>query len=229
MAAGTIYTVAEIAADPMALNSNLGAYTNFVNLLDLAAHAVPCGFQANGLPAGITLIAPAFTDHALARLGQSFQRQLDLPVGAVDERLAADASAASPAVRDGLIPLAVFGAHMRGLPLNHELTALGACFVATVRTSAAYRLIALGGTPERPGMLRVDAGDGAAVEGEIWALTPASFGTFVASVAAPLCIGTVELSDGRAVKGFLCESAATVGKRDITACGGWRSYLATKG
>jgi allophanate hydrolase len=223
--AGTIYTLAEIAAEPVRLNSNLGAYTNFVNLLDLAAHAIPCGFQPDGLPAGITLIAPAFTDWALARLAQNFQRRLDLPLGAVGERLAPGDVQALVVATDGLIPLAVVGAHMRGLPLNRELTDLGASFVETVRTGTGYRLFTLGGSPERPGMVRVGASEGAAIEAEIWSLTPASLGAFVARIAPPLCIGTIELDDGRTVKGFLCESVATAGKRDITGFGGWRSYL----
>ena len=224
--AGTIYTLAEVAADPVRLNSNLGIYTNFVNLLDLAAHAVPCGRQSNGLPAGVSFIAPAFTDGALARLGQDFQRRLDLPLGATGEKLAPDDAVPPRAAADGTIPLAVVGAHMRGMPLNGELVELGARFAGAVQTGARYRLFTLGGSPERPGMVRVGEPDGAPIEAELWLLSPAGLGALAARVAAPLCIGNVELADGRSVKGFLCEAVGATGKRDITAFGGWRRYLA---
>jgi len=224
--AGTIYTIAEVTADPFGTNANLGAYTNFVNLLDLAAHAIPCGFQANGLPAGITLLAPAFSDRALGRLADAFQRRLALPLGAGQERM--DPGGAVLTKSEDRITLAVVGAHMRGLPLNGELIDQGGSFVETTRTAAAYRLFALDGTPARPGMVRAADGAGAAIEVELWQLDVAGLGAILARTLPPLTIGTVELGDGRRVKGFLCEAAATAGRPEITGHGGWRSYLAAR-
>jgi allophanate hydrolase len=208
---GTIYTHARIAEDPIGLNSNLGYYTNFVNLLDLAAIAVPAGRRPSGLPFGVSLIAPAFHDEALSALAAAF----------AGGSLAA--AGESPAVR-----LAVVGAHLTGQPLNHELTGRGARLVWTGRTAPEYRLYALAGTtPSKPGLVRVGVGRGGAIEVEVWKLDPAGFGAFVAAVPPPLAIGTLGLEDGSQVKGFLCEPLAVEGAQDITALGGWRAYLAS--
>jgi allophanate hydrolase len=209
-------------ADPVALNSNLGTYTNFVNLLDLAAIAVPTGFGATGLPFGVTLLAPAWSDAGLVELADALHRAAGLRLGATAETLPPKRKAPpSPAT----VRVAVCGAHMSGLPLNGQLTARGARRVRVCRSAAAYRLYALpGGPPFRPGMVR--AAGGAAIELEVWELPTAAFGSFVAAIPPPLGIGTIELEDGERVKGFICEDFGTIGARDITAYGGWRAYLA---
>ena len=200
--APTIYTLAEVEADPLTLNSRLGTYTNFVNLLDLSALAVPAGFRADGLPFGITLLAPAFHDRALGALGEHLQGGYGPP----------------------LVRLIVCGAHMAGLPLNYELLERGARLVRRARTSPRYRLYALEAfSPPRPGMLRGDGG--AAIEVEVWELPAAQLGGFVDRIPAPLGIGTVELEDGEQARGFLCEQYATRGAREISALGSWRAYL----
>ncbi len=220
--AGTIYTIAEVNADPVALNTNLGYYTNFMNLLDLAAIALPAGFQANGLPFGVTLAAPAFTDEGLCRLGGALHRQLGREMGATKHPLPAAPAFAGPT--PGVVRLAVCGAHMSGLPLNHQLTERGGRLVRTCRTAPRYRLYALAGfTPARPGMVRSEA-DGSAIEVEIWAVPSATFGSFVDGIPPPLGIGTVELEDGERVRGFVCEGYAVAGASDISALGSWRKF-----
>ena len=220
--AGTIYRIAEVEADPVRLNSNLGYYTNFMNLLDLAAIAVPAGFQHDGLPFGITLVAPAFTDEALCALGDIAQRAAVKTMGATGLPLPKEAPSAHA---DGqTVRVAVCGAHMSGLPLNHQLLERGARLAQKCRTAPEYRLYALTDfAPPRPGMLRADAGG--AIEVEVWELPAPAFGSFVAAIPAPLGIGTVTLENGEQVKGFLCEARATQGARDITGLGGWRSFI----
>jgi allophanate hydrolase len=220
--AGRHYTIAEMLADPIKLNSDLGTYTNFMNLLDLAAIAVPAGFQKDGLPFGITLAGPAGSDAALCALGDTVHRAMDLSLGALDLKLPSHRPAAVAATT---IRLAVCGAHMEGLPLNRQLTDRGARLVRRCRTAPAYRLYALpGGPPARPGMVRED--NGRAIEVEVWEMPLAAFGAFVEGIPPPLAIGTVELEDGERVKGFLCEAHGTIDARDITELGGWRRYLA---
>ncbi len=224
--AGRQYTVAELLADPVKLNSALGYYTNFVNLLDLSAIAVPAGRQEDGLAFGITLTAPAWQDAALCALADALHRAGNETIGALGTPLAA-----TPPLRlapgAGTVRLAVCGAHMQGLPLNGQLTERGARLVRACRTAPHYRLFALpGGPPARPGLLRGEGG--AAVEVEVWELHSSAFGSFVAGIPAPLGIGSVELEDGETVKGFLCEAHATAAARDITALGGWRRYLETQ-
>ena len=219
--AGTIYTIDEVLADPIKLNSNLGYYTNFMNLLDLSAIAVPAGFLGNGLPFGITLGAPAFSDDALLQLAQRWQAVFPLALGATGAKHVATASPPTP----GQIRVAVCGAHMSGLPLNHQLTDRGARLLLTTRSAAKYRLYALPGTGvRRPGMVRCETG--AAIELEVWELPAAAFGTFVAGIPAPLGIGSIELQSGEAVQGFVCEHYAAHGAEDISQHGGWRRYLA---
>jgi allophanate hydrolase len=219
-------TLADLAADPFTPNSHLGTYTNFVNLLDLCALAVPGPDRADGIPAGLTLIAPAERDAALASLGRDLQALWQPRLGATGRNLAGlEPVNGLPA---GFIELAVVGAHLSGLPLNRELQALGAVFRRTVTTAPDYRFYALpGGPPERPGLVRVASGTGASIEAEIWALGPDAFGRFVAGIPAPLGIGTLRLSDGTGVKGFLCEAQAVIEARDISAFGGWRAYVAS--
>jgi allophanate hydrolase len=224
--AGTIFTLGEVAAEPVLRNSELGTYTNFVNLLDLAALAVPAGRLGTGLPFGVSLIGPAFHEPMLAALGQAFHRATGLALGATGTPQPELASAPAPAYPR--LPLAVFGAHMDGLPLNHQLRALGARLGGPCRTAARYRMYRVPGPgPARPGLVKV-ATDGIAVEGEIWELPAAAVGAFLATIPAPLGLGTVELADGRAVKGFICEPAGLAEAEDISQHGGWRAYLAAE-
>jgi allophanate hydrolase len=223
--AGRQYTIAELLADPVRLNTALGYYTNFVNLLDLAAIAVPAGLQPDGLAFGVTLTAPAWHDTALCALADALHRAQDLPLGALARRVAATPKLVPDAAADSFVRLAVCGTHMSGLPLNKELTERGGRLVRSCRTVAQYRLFALpGGPPQRPGLLRAETGR--SIEVEVWEMPVAAFGSFVAGIPAPLTIGGVELEDGEQVKGFLCETHATAGARDISEFGGWRHYVA---
>jgi len=201
---GTIYTHEQIAADPIGLNTNLGYYTNFVNLLDLAAVAVPAGVRRTGLPFGISFIGPAFTDEALLWLADAF------------------AQAGMPAPRPGCVLLAVVGAHLSGQPLNSQLTERAARLVRTCRTARDYRLYALGA---KPGLVRDPDFEGPGIEVEVWAVPEDRFGGFVAAVPPPLGIGNAVLEDGEVVKCFLCEPYAIAGATEITRFGGWREYL----
>ncbi len=224
--APTVYSIKQVLADPIQLNSRLGTYTNFVNLLDLCGLALPAAMTGAGLPFGITLLAPGGADARLAEIGRVFHADTQLPLGALNEPQPAPvAMAKAPA--QGEVAVAVVGAHLSGLPLNGELRALGARLMQTTTTAADYRLYALaGGAVAKPGLLRVEQGQGAAIEVEIWALPVAAFGAFVAQVPPPLSIGTINLHDGHGVKGFLVEAAATAGARDISSFGGWRAFLA---
>jgi allophanate hydrolase len=222
--APTVYSLAEVEADNVRLNSRLGTYTNFVNLLDLAAIAVPAAL-VGGRPYGVTFIAPSGHDAALASLARAFVATDQLPVGATGIVPRSRPFAAS---RDGRIEVAVFGAHMSGLPLNGDLRALGASFVRDVKTAPHYRFYLLpGGPPRRPGLLRVAEG-GPAIAAEVWSLTPEGFGKLVAAVPSPLGFGTVALADGTEVKGFLVEAAAVAEAHDISQHGGWRAFLASE-
>jgi allophanate hydrolase len=239
----TIYRISEVEADPVTLNSRLGRYTNFMNLLDLAAVAVPAGFRGDGLPLGVTLFAPAFHDHDLLRVADRLHRAAKVPVGATGRSLSAkdvlpmqagdigiqpvhaSDTDVSPLHTGGTVEIAVCGAHMKGLPLNAQLTDRGAQLLAVTRSAPEYRLYALpGGPPQRPGMVRVATG-GAAIELEVWRMPVARFGDFVAGIPAPLAIGRVRLTDGSEVSGFVCESVAVPEAADITHYGGWRGYV----
>jgi allophanate hydrolase len=223
--APTVYTTAQVLADPVLLNSRLGTYTNFVNLLDLCGLALPASFRPDGLPFGVTLLAPARHEALLASIGRVFHADSKLPMGAND--IAQPPLAALPASvgRDD-IPIAVVGAHLSGMALNGELKALTGRLVETTMTAPDYKLYALDTMPPKPGMLRVEPGAGTPIELEIWALSASAFGKFVAAIPPPLSIGTIRLADGRDVKGFIVEPAALDGARDISAFGGWRAYMA---
>lgn len=225
--APTHYTVDAMQADPVALNRNLGAYTNFVNLLDYAALSVPTCLREDGLPFGVTLIGPCASDLRLARLGQRLHHASGLTLGATGEpmpeavALPVPAFGATPTVK-----VAVVGAHLSGMPLNGQLTERGAVRLRETLTAPHYRLYALPGTvPPKPGMVRVPAGEGAALIVEVWEMPTAAYGSFVALIPAPLGIGTLTLEDGSAVQGFVCESLALEGAEDITHHGGWRRYI----
>lgn len=217
----TIRRISEIAREPVLYNSQLGTYTNFANLADLCALAIPGTLRSDGLPAGITLLARAWADLGLVDLGRRFQNQSSLPLGATG-RPATTQSGPGHA-RDG-VTLAVVGAHLSGMPLNWQLTTRGAVFMESTTTASQYRLYALpDSTPPKPALLRGDHGVAIAVE--LWQIPVNQFGSFVAGIPAPLGIGTVVLADGREVKGFICEAAGLAGARDITAFGGWRAYV----
>lgn len=219
------YSLADVLADPVTLNSRLGTYTNFVNLLDMCGLAVPASLRADRTPFGITLLAPAGRDALLASIGRVFHAQTKLPLGASDVRqppLPRPGNAAAP----DEIAIAVVGAHLSGMPLNFELTSLGGRLLRQAKTAADYRLFALADAlPKKPGLLRVPEGTGAAIEVEVWALPVEGFGAFVATVPPPLSIGTLRLSDGRSVKGFLAEAEGVAGAQDISKFGGWRAYI----
>ena len=221
-------SLADLAADPVGPNSEIGTYTNFVNLLDLCALAVPGRFRSDDLPAGVTLIASAGRDGLLASLGAALHAAAGLPMGATGAPLSAPPVVESvPA--EGDIEIVVVGAHLSGLPLNHELTGNGGRFLRAVPTVPDYRFFALpGGPPFRPGLLRVPAGEGASIETEVWSLPAAGFGAFVAGIPAPLGIGTIRLADGTTPKGFLVEAEGVKGAQDISALGGWRAFLASR-
>jgi allophanate hydrolase len=220
----TVYTVAQVNADPIQLNSRLGIYTNFVNLLDLCGLAVPASFRSDGVPFGVTLLAPAGNDAFLAALGRAFHADTALPLGAIGEKQC-DLPTLSAEPNRGEIAIAVVGAHLSGMPLNAELRTLGARLLGPAATASDYRLYLLESDPPRPGLVRV-AARGKVIEVEVWALPIESFGRLVAKVPPPLSIGTVLLADGRPVKGFLCEQHAVKAAHDISHCGGWRNYLA---
>ncbi|EOZ9292514.1 allophanate hydrolase [Serratia marcescens] len=220
--APTIRTLAEMAQEPVLFNSQFGTYTNFTNLADLSALALPGPLREDGLPAGITLIAPAWHDRALAAFGLRWQRQSALPLGATGRALPPQPA---PAPSAGHVRLAVVGAHLSGMPLNVQLTQRDAVRVEQTVTAPCYRLYALADTePPKPGLAR--AAQGAAIRLELWDIPLARFGEFVAEIPAPLGIGTLLLADGRRVKGFICEAWALEGATDITEFGGWRDYLA---
>ena len=227
--AGTIYRIDDIAADPIGRNTDLGYYTNFVNLLDLCALAVPGHFRSDALPSGLTLIGRAFYEADLAQWGTLLQR-------AAVERMGATPFALPPAKppraarHADAVTLAVVGAHLTGMPLNPQLTDRGARLLESAMTAPHYRLYALAGTaPPKPGLVRVSEGEGAAIEVELWSVPLAAFGSFVAEIPPPLAIGTLTLHDGREVKGFVCESHALANARDISSFGGWREYMMARG
>jgi len=225
--APAIYTIEALQSDPVGLNSRLGIYTNFVNLADLSALALPAGMRADGLPAGITAIGLAWQDHALAAFGRRWQAARGLPLGATGRTLPPSPRQPHAApVPPHAVRLAVVGAHLGGMPLNHQLTSRRAVFVERTVTSDAYRLYALAGTvPPKPGLAK--GVRGGPIEVELWDMPLSAFGSFVEEIPAPLGIGTLELGDGRRVKGFICEPWGLADARDITEFGGWRPYVAS--
>lgn len=219
----TIRTLDEMTRQPIVYNSQFGTYTNFTNLADLCALALPSSLRDDGLPAGITLIGPAWHDLALADFGRRWQRQRDIGLGATGRSFPPPESVTAPSADH--VRVAVVGAHLSGMPLNFQLTGRNAVLVETARTAADYRLYALAGTtPPKPGLAKAE--QGAHIALELWDIPLARFGEFVAEIPAPLGIGTLTLDDGRQVKGFICEPLALRDARDITAYGGWRNYLA---
>lgn len=207
----TIYTHAEIAERPIERNSILGTYTNFVNVMDLAAIAVPAGFRTNGLPFGLSLIGPAFSDRALLQAASRYERELQKR-------------------QRRMIRIAVVGAHLTGQPLNWQLTERRANLVRVAKTAPQYRFYALTGTkPEKPGLILDPGFEGPGIELEIWEMPEEHAGSFLKLVTPPLAIGTVHLADGDTVQGFVCEGHGVSGAREITHFGGWRAYRASQG
>lgn len=225
--AGTHYRIADLEADPLRPNNNLGYYSNFINLLDLSAIALPAAFTSRGLPFGILFFADAFREQALLALGARFERAVHLALGATGQPYSpVEASSELPL---GYTAVAVCGAHLNGLPLNSQLTSRGGYLLEATRTAPQYKFYALsGGPPFRPGLVRVNEG-GTAIDVEVWALPLEHYGSFVAGIPAPLGIGSVVLANGKTVQGFVCEAYALAGARDISAHGGWREYLKSQG
>jgi len=245
----TIEEVIHTRTLPNRINTDLGYYTNFVNLLDLCALAVPNGYLSCGVGSGLTLVAPAFNDYMLASLGSAFQQVTNLPLGATKHLPPKDPlpkyqtahSMAYHHTQDGgHTEIAVVGAHLSGMPLNHQLTSLSATLVESTKTSPKYRLYSLNRSalnlPDVPGLLRVSEDQeskGSAIELEVWSLPSDKVGSFLANVGIPLSIGNVELANGKYVKGFLCEPYVTqknqkIGAEDISKFGGWRAYTRSK-
>jgi allophanate hydrolase len=216
----------EVLADPIASNSRLGLYTTFANLLDLAGVAVPSGLRRDGLPSGVTFVGPWGRDPSLLAWASAFHARIGGPLGATgwpwpvrDEPVRE--------LHEGRLLLAVVGAHLSGLPLNHQLVDRGAYLVRSARTAPSYRMYALPATqPPKPGLVRVADDRGTSIEVEVWALPLESVGSFLAGVASPLAIGTIELDDGSRVHGFLCEGHAVGEAPDISSFGGWRAFAA---
>jgi allophanate hydrolase len=217
--APTIYRIRELMAEPFALNANLGLYTNFVNLLDMSAVAVPAGFRANATGFGVTLMGPAWADEALLDLARRYEEIRPMP----------ETPPLDLAGKPQTVKLAVVGAHLAGMPLHWQLTSRDAQLAASTRTAAAYRLYAMAdATPPKPALIHVGEGGGA-IELEVYELTVEAFGSLVAEVPPPLAIGTVTLEDGSQVKGFVAEPRAIDGAEDVTKHGGWRAYIASRG
>ena len=214
---GTTYRVAELLEAPVALNSNLGRYTNFVNLLDMAAVAVPAGARGNGTGFGITLVGPAHSDKGLIALAGDYLASAGLP----------PLPPLDLGDRMDTVKLAVVGAHLEDMPLHWQLTSRGATFVGAFTTAPNYRLYAMADSvPPKPALVHSETG--AAIALEVYELDMASFGSFVTEVPPPLAIGTVQLADGSSVKGFVAEPRALTGAEDITHLGGWRAYIASR-
>ncbi|MFB2707082.1 allophanate hydrolase [Marinobacter shengliensis] len=219
-------TIEAVNADPVALNSQLGTYTNFVNLADLCALAVPAGFRDDGLPFGVTLISGAWKDRELQSLASQWLNAHPTPLGATDKARPEEVVTYQPAVPT--IQVAVVGAHLSGMPLNTQLTERKARLLEQTTTTPNYRLYALPNTtPPKPGLKRVEE-DGAQIVLEVWEMAASEFGSFVDLIPAPLGIGNVELADGRWVNGFICEGYGFTGARDVTEFGGWRAFIKSR-
>ena len=225
--APTHYSIEAMQQDPVTLNRNLGAYTNFVNLLDYAALSVPSSMRPDGLPFGITLIGRCGSDWQLAELGQRYHHAGGLTQGATGLPLPPMTPIAGIR-RPASVKVAVVGAHLSGMPLNWQLTDRGATLIACTETAPHYRLYALPGTtPPKPGLLRVAAGQGARIALEVWDMPLSEYGSFVALIPGPLGIGTLELDDASTVQGFICEAQGLHGAEDVTHLGCWRAYAAS--
>ncbi|WP_313055224.1 allophanate hydrolase, partial [Pseudomonas lopnurensis] len=219
-------TLDELHAEPVKCNSDLGYYTNFMNMLDYAAVAVPAGVMDNGLPWGVTLFGRVFTDQYLLSLADALQRRTALPL--IGGNAFVTPAPTTPA-RNDRARIVVCGAHLDGLPLNGQLRQRSGRLLESTQSSPDYRLYALaGGPPLRPGMVRVAEG-GTAIEVEVWEIPGSELGSFLTGIPAPLGLGKVQLADGRWETGFICEPYGLEGAQDISAFGGWRAYLKSRG
>jgi len=217
-------TIEELKEEPILRNSELGMYTNYVNLMRLAAIAVPADFTAEGLPFGVTLIGQGGSDFALLQFASQWQKLTKMPLGF--------AHSAPPSdyldIRNGdtsHVRLAVVGAHLKGMPLHSQLVERQARFVKACKTANRYQLFALANTsPPKPGLVRAEQG-GVAIELEIYDLPTETIGSFLGLILSPLGLGTIELEDGSWVKGFICEPVGISGANNISQYGGWKNYL----
>ena len=227
----TIYRVDEILANPRALNLNLGVYTTFGNLMDLAAIAVPSGIRSDGLPSGVQLIGPRGSDATLAAAARAYHQRVGGTMGATGHPLPVDVSPEGALPGSAAPPrhaVVVVGAHLSGEPLNRQLIELGGSLLRACSTAPSYRLYALRGTvPPKPGLVRVRE-RGYAIEVEVWSLETKAFAAFVGAIPRPLCVGSIELEDGTFAQGFLCEGDVIADAIDISHHGGWRAYLQAK-
>ncbi len=222
--AATIYRIEEVNADPIKLNSNLGYYTNYMNLLDCASVAVPAGFLDNGLPWGISLVSTAMQDRKLLSYANKWQQHNKLKPGNLIQALAPTDT--NPISFYDKISLIVCGAHMQDLALNWQLRERGAQLLEKTTTANAYRMFVIDGSTQRPGLIR-DNNNGMAIEIEIWSIDKSELGSFVAEIPSPLGIGKVETIDGYYLPGFICEAFAIEGSKEISKQGGWRKYLSS--
>lgn len=224
--APTQYTIAQVKAAPIERNTELGYYTNFVNLLDLSAVAFPAGFKPGGLPFGVSLIGPAFADEGILRIADRLHRRLAKTLGGSQRLLAATDSMPFVKAPEGCVLMAVVGAHLTGQPLNWQLTERHARLLATTRTHGDYRLYALANTtPAKPGLVYAPGSGGSGIEVEVWAMPEQTVGSFLNAIPPPLGLGTIRLADGSTVKGFICEPAGLGGAEEITHFGGWRKFI----
>ena len=225
----TIPTIKAVNSDPIIMNSKLGYYTNFVNFFNFAALSIPANVRSDGLPAGITLIGNCGSDYMLSVAGDELQAKFDLIDKTRTPYKGKYSVTASPLpYEEPTVQIAVVGAHLDGQPLNWQLVERGAHKLLSTTTSKDYRLYELTGlTPSKPGLTRVTE-DGCAIEVEIWEMPQRNFGSFVEEIPAPLGIGSVQLSDGCYVKGFICEQWALNEAKDISFHGGWLVYLASQ-
>lgn len=222
----TFYSVEDLERDPVTPNSNFGTYTNFVNLMDMCALAVPTNFRSDDRPGSLTLLAAAGKDAEIASIGIEIQQQTQPKMGATSWAVP-PYSAAPLSISSTEIEIAVCGAHMSGLPLNSELTSRGGRFLRSAITANDYQFYALaGGPPDRPGLVRTQAGQGSEIELEIWVLPKSEVGDFLENIPAPLGLGTLLLSNGTVVKGFICETQGAAGAKDISELKSWRHYVA---
>lgn len=223
--AGTHYRIDEVNADPIQTNSNLGYYTNFMNLLDYSSIAMPAGFDKDNLPFGVTLFAKAFSDRALLKQASVLLNEESTQMGATGFSWVPKGVHVEDNEHSETIDIAVCGAHLSGMPLNHQLTSKDAVLIKATRTKASYKLYALaGGPPYRPGLIKVNE-NGASIEVEVWRMPLSHFGEFMLGIPHPLGIGKAVLEDGEEVNSFICEAYAIDGADDITHFGGWRNYM----
>ncbi len=225
----TIYKIQEVLDSPVELNSNLGYYTNFVNLMDLAAIAVPAGSRPDGLPFSVSLIGRAFTDSALIALGDKLHRRMNKKLGGSSRSLSQTPRVSHHRESYGCVLIAVVGAHLTDQPLNWQLCDRKARRVERTTTTAEYKLYALpNSTPAKPALVYSPGTGGAMIVVEVWAVPEDTIGSFLQGIPAPLCLGTVRLVSGQQVKGFLCEPYGLNGATEITEYGGWEAYLSSR-